>query len=112
MVKTVNEMKWTRRNGTVQAGDYRESNVTVTEHVSEDGRFTVLPSGEMRYCRSNGWSGNLSTRWIWSGYRVTDHNPDRPSWVPSTSRRNTVRDCKRFADLRVKYEALKKEHRV
>ena len=30
---------WTRRKGTFQAGEYAQSTVEVTEHVSADGRF-------------------------------------------------------------------------
>ena len=86
-------------DGTVQAGDYPESNQTVTEHVSADGRFTILPTGSRRWLRGG-------KQWVWRGYDVTDHHPELlPKWHGRGGGHPTVRDCKRWAERRIEYMA-------
>lgn len=95
-------IKWQTRKATVQAGEYPESAVEVTEHVSQDGAFAIKPTGGMKYCRENGVYGSMLNRWVWSGYRLTDHRPGLPAWVASSERHATVGQCKRAAERRLR----------
>jgi hypothetical protein len=93
-------MTWTTRTAQVQAGEYVESTVNVTEHVSDDHRFTIKRCGFMGRRRSHGAHGDLHYRWMWTGYRLTDHSTELPKWVSSTKKFSTVRECKHEAERR------------
>ena len=97
----MDKMTWTKRAATVQAGEYAESNTRVTEHVSADGRFSILPSGGMRYSREFGLYGSLVNRWVWTGYRLTDTT----GRLRQFSRFRTVGAAKRAAEKHATIEA-------
>ena len=50
-------MTWTQSKVWVQSGEYKESQTRVTQHTSDNGRFTVQPTGAMRYRKDNGVRG-------------------------------------------------------
>lgn len=84
-------MKWTTRKAEVASGEYTKA--TVTEHVSEDGRFIIRPVGGMRYCRTNGFRGQMLNRWVWTGYRLLDN-------AGLSERSSTIKRAKHIAERR------------
>jgi hypothetical protein len=96
-------LEWTRRPATVQAGEYAESTITITELVSTDGRFSIKRCGAVQRRRTNGVRGQLVRRWMWTGYRLTD-SAVLPAWVSPTKRCSTVALCKAEAARRAKRE--------
>jgi hypothetical protein len=94
-------MSWSRGTTQVQAGEYPESTVTVTQHVAEGGAFTIHRSGRMAYRRNAGARGSWSNQWCWTGYTLTDNRPTRHTWHSRTARFHTVAQAKREAAHRV-----------
>lgn len=92
-------LRWTRTVVTVPSGDYRTSEVT--QHTTTDGQFSIVPVGGMAYKRSHGVRGDRHTRWIWSGYCLTDHRVGLPAWARPAERHQTVTACKRAAERRL-----------
>jgi hypothetical protein len=86
---------WTRRKGTFRAGEYAQSTVEVTEHVSANGRFVIGPTGKMRRVRQAG--GGHAYRFRWTGFLITDNSPLclNTSW---NGRRFAVVGCKTVAE--------------
>lgn len=94
-------LRWTKTPATVRAGVYEESNVTVTGWTTPDGAFSIVPTGSMRRSKTHGFYGSVTNRFVWSGYRLSDHRPDRPAYVPKTRRYYTVSAAKREAARRL-----------
>lgn len=97
-------INWTRRAATVQAGEYVESTITITQLVSADERFTIIRCGTVDRRRANGARGQLIRRFRWTGYRMHDHKADLPKWVSPTARFATVAQAKREAEFRLRRE--------
>ena len=84
-------MTWSTRKIEQRVGEYAVNTRTTTEHFSLDGRFVIRRSGGMRYCRANGFHGQRSNRWVWSGYELRDV-------ISGWARRySTVARCKQHA---------------
>jgi len=66
---------WTRRKELVRAGEYSDEVRTVT--VSEDGRFTIYPSGSMRDIKIQERGGGHWRGWMWAGYSLRDAETER-----------------------------------
>lgn len=94
-------LKWKSHRISVQAGEYPEAQAEVTQHVTHNGAFTITPSGGMKYAKPQGVRGQPYNHWVWSGYKLEDHRPERKAWEPQSQRHSSVAGAKRAADRRM-----------